>query len=95
MQSATEELRAKLCLEPDESTKLTDRLSFSRELKHSESSPLRKNDCDGFLAKIKAANSVMHELAGHSCNLEPTRHHSRIARHMPQTRSQGYTTRMW
>ncbi|KAK4455367.1 hypothetical protein QBC34DRAFT_489656 [Podospora aff. communis PSN243] len=79
LQAAVSELRAKLCLEADGTTKLTDRRSISQQLKRSTSFTLKKKDYDEVLTRIKTANSVLHELAGQNCGLEPARRHrSRI-----------------
>ncbi|KAK0625883.1 hypothetical protein B0T14DRAFT_599378 [Immersiella caudata] len=79
LQAAASDLRAKLCLEADGTTKLTDRRSISQQLKHGTSFTLKKKDYDEVLARIKTANSVLHELAGQNCGLEPARRHrSRI-----------------
>ncbi|KAK0651026.1 hypothetical protein B0T16DRAFT_442612 [Cercophora newfieldiana] len=80
LQRAAQELRTKLGLEADGSTKLTDRRSISQELKRGTSFTLRKKDYDGILTRIKSANSVLHELAGQNCGLEPTRRHRSQAR---------------
>ncbi|GAB1315508.1 hypothetical protein MFIFM68171_05718 [Madurella fahalii] len=86
MQEAAEELRAKLGLEADGSTKLTDRLTISRELKRGTSFTLRAKDYDKLLTRIKTANSVLHDLAGQNCSLEPTRRHRSQTRLIRLTR---------
>ncbi|KAK5652641.1 hypothetical protein OQA88_10234 [Cercophora sp. LCS_1] len=80
LQQAAQELRAKLCLEADGSTKLADRQSISQELKRGTSFTLKRKDYDEILTRIKTANTVLHELAGHNCNLEPKRRHRSQAR---------------
>jgi len=55
-------------------------MAISRELKRGVAFTLKKKDYDGVLAKIKTANSVLHDLAGQNSTLELNRRHRSQAR---------------
>ncbi|KAH7121853.1 hypothetical protein B0J13DRAFT_628981 [Dactylonectria estremocensis] len=80
MQKAAEDLKAKLAIDEDGKTKLTDRIAIIRELKRRTSFTLKKKDYDEVLTRIKTANSVLHELTGKTCGLEPNRRRRSQAR---------------
>ncbi|KAL2672478.1 hypothetical protein Neosp_013189 [[Neocosmospora] mangrovei] len=80
MQEAAEELRVKLSMEADGKTSLNSPEAIMKELKRKASFSLRKKDYEGIIARIKAANSVLHELAGQNRDLEPSRRRRSQAR---------------
>ncbi|KAK3296435.1 uncharacterized protein B0H64DRAFT_170279 [Chaetomium fimeti] len=80
MQKAVEELRAKLCMERDGSTKITDRVTIIRELKQNAAFSLKKKDYEDILNRIKTANSILHDLTGQNCGLGPSRKYRSQAR---------------
>jgi hypothetical protein len=61
-------------------TKLTDRVAILRELKRGASFSLKKKDYEGILSRIQTANSILHDLMGQNCGLEPSRRHRSQAR---------------
>ncbi|KAL6355639.1 hypothetical protein LRP88_11242 [Fusarium phalaenopsidis] len=73
MQEAAEELRVKLYMEADGKTNLNSPEAIMKELRRKASFSLRKKDYEGIIARIKTANSVLHELAGQNRDLEPSR----------------------
>ncbi|KAM7214863.1 hypothetical protein V8F06_009771 [Rhypophila decipiens] len=75
MRAAVEELRTKLCIEPDGTIRLGDRFAIMRELKRGASFTLKKKDYDGILSRIKTANSILHDLVNQHCGLETSRKH--------------------
>jgi hypothetical protein len=50
------------------------------ELKRGASFSLKKKDYEGILSRIQTANSILHDLAGQNCGLEPSRRHRSQAR---------------
>ncbi|KAH7121454.1 hypothetical protein EDB81DRAFT_666170 [Dactylonectria macrodidyma] len=80
MQKAAEDLKAKLAIDENGKTKLTDRIAIVRELRRRTSFTLKKKDYDEVMARIKTANSVLHELTGKTCGLEPNRRRRSQAR---------------
>ncbi|KPM34619.1 hypothetical protein AK830_g11964 [Neonectria ditissima] len=68
MQEAAEELKAKL-LE-----------AIREELRQKASFSLKKKDYDSIIYRIKTANSVLHDLIGQNCRLEPSRRQRSQAR---------------
>ncbi|KAM5378827.1 hypothetical protein ACJZ2D_004300 [Fusarium nematophilum] len=79
MQEAAEELREKLCMEADGKASLTFR-ALVGEFRKKASFSLRKKDYESIISRIKTANSVLHDLAGQSCGLEPSRRRRSQAR---------------
>ncbi|RSL54798.1 hypothetical protein CEP54_009669 [Fusarium duplospermum] len=73
MQEAAEELREKLCMEADGKTKLNSLEAIVAEFRKKASFSLKKKDYEGIIDRIKAANSVLHDLAGQNRGLEPSR----------------------
>ncbi|KAL6696786.1 hypothetical protein J3F84DRAFT_407510 [Trichoderma pleuroticola] len=67
------ELRDKLCIYGDSSSKLADKLSILRELKKRVSFTLNKNDYIDIVSRIKRGNSALYELASKSRGLESDR----------------------
>ena len=61
-------------------TKLTDRVAIIREMKQNAAFSLRKKDYDDVLTRIRTANSVLHDLTGQNCGLEPSRRYRSQAR---------------
>ncbi|KAK7413083.1 hypothetical protein QQX98_008031 [Neonectria punicea] len=80
MQEATEELKDKLCIEADGKTKLNSLEAIVRQFKQKASFSLKKKDYEGIIARIKTANSVLRDLAGQNCSLEPSRRRRSQAR---------------
>ncbi|KAM7204679.1 hypothetical protein V8F20_003463 [Naviculisporaceae sp. PSN 640] len=80
MQAAVEELRRKLCIETDGTTKLGDRFAILRELKRGASFTLKKKDYDEIMNKMKTANSVLHDLVNQHRGLEISRKYRSQAR---------------
>jgi len=56
-------------------TKLKDKTAILRELKQKTSFTLKREDYEYILSRIKDANSVLHDLTGQNCGLEPSRKH--------------------
>ncbi|RTE81246.1 hypothetical protein BHE90_004231 [Fusarium euwallaceae] len=73
MQEAAEELREKLCMEADGKTKLNNLEAILAEFRKKASFSLKKKDYEDIIDRIKAANSVLHDLAGQNRGLEPSR----------------------
>lgn len=61
-------------------TKLTDRVAIIRELKQNAAFSLKKKDYEEILTRIKTANSILHDLTGQNCGLEPSRKYRSQAR---------------
>ncbi|KAH7253376.1 hypothetical protein B0J15DRAFT_536317 [Fusarium solani] len=80
MQEAAEELREKLYMEADGKTNLNSPEAIMKELRRKASFSLRKKDYEGIIARIKTANSVLHDLAGQNRDLEPSRRRRSQAR---------------
>ncbi|UPK99793.1 hypothetical protein LCI18_010728 [Fusarium solani-melongenae] len=80
MQEAAEELRERLYMEADGKTNLNSPEAIMKELRRKASFSLRKKDYEGIIARIKTANSVLHELAGQNRDLEPSRRRRSQAR---------------
>ncbi|KAM4057289.1 hypothetical protein HRG_004114 [Hirsutella rhossiliensis] len=73
-------LEAKLGIEEDGKTRLTDRVAILRELQRRTIFTLKKKDFEETISRFKTANSVLYELAGRNCGLEPTRRRRSQAR---------------
>ncbi|KAK0755414.1 hypothetical protein N5P37_012242 [Trichoderma harzianum] len=73
MRDAAMELREKLCIYGDGSSRPTDKLSIIRELKKGASFTLNKKDYIDIVSRIKRGNLALSELASKSRGLEPTR----------------------
>ncbi|KAL7929601.1 hypothetical protein V8C35DRAFT_315252 [Trichoderma chlorosporum] len=73
MRDAVMELREKLCIHGDGSSRPTDRVSVLRELKKGASFTLNKKDYIDIVSRIKRGNLALSELAGKSRGLEPSR----------------------
>ncbi|KAK7425983.1 hypothetical protein QQZ08_007565 [Neonectria magnoliae] len=80
MQEAAEELRDKLCIEADGKAKLNSLEAIVRQFKQKASFSLKKKDYEGIISRIKTANSVLRDLAGQNCSLEPSRRRRSQAR---------------
>ncbi|KAH7196352.1 uncharacterized protein B0J16DRAFT_225 [Fusarium flagelliforme] len=73
MQEAAEELSEKLGLNADNQTKLNSTTAILDEYRKRASFSLRKRDYETIISRIKAANSVMRDLADDNRKLEPSR----------------------
>ncbi|PNP60098.1 hypothetical protein THARTR1_00122 [Trichoderma harzianum] len=73
MRDAAMELREKLCIYGDGSSRPTDKVSILRELKKGASFTLNKKDYIDIVSRIKRGNLALSELASKSRGLESTR----------------------
>ncbi|KAJ4861566.1 hypothetical protein T069G_02520 [Trichoderma breve] len=73
MRDAAMELREKLCIYGDGSSRPKDKISIIRELKKGASFTLNKKDYIDIVSRIKRGNLALSELASKSRGLEPTR----------------------
>ncbi|KAH0529126.1 hypothetical protein TsFJ059_003909 [Trichoderma semiorbis] len=73
MRDAAMELREKLCIYGDGSSRPKDKVSIIRELKKGASFTLNKKDYIDIVSRIKRGNLALSELASKSRGLEPTR----------------------